>query len=139
MAGGDINSKITKRVELIELFLIFVSPEFLDSDYCVEQEMMRVLERVHVVDVNVIPILSNPVTGHPLPYPTSRHCLRRRTNQHCTNQIDTCLDVVQLLLRVLEAKNVPQGRTNSEGKPSQSKVAKNRVKYKCDETGRSDF
>ena len=77
MAGGDINSKITKRVELIELFLIFVSPEFLDSDYCVEQEMMRVLERVHVVDVNVIPILSNPVTGHPLPYPTSRHCLRR--------------------------------------------------------------
>ena len=45
LAGGEIDAEIAERLESSGLFLLLVSPNFLASDYCVEKEMERALER----------------------------------------------------------------------------------------------
>ena len=73
LAGGEIDAEIAERLESSELFLLLVSPDFLASDYCVEREMERALERHRSGEARVVPIIVEPVIGRPHRSETSRH------------------------------------------------------------------
>ena len=60
LAGEEINLGIEEQLEQCMLFLLLVSPDFLASDYCIEQEMKRALERHHAGDAIVVPIIIEP-------------------------------------------------------------------------------
>ena len=60
LAGGDIDQEIAAELEVCELFLPLVSPDFLASDYCYETEMSRALERHDNSEIRVVPIIVEP-------------------------------------------------------------------------------
>ena len=61
LPGGEIDAEIAHELDACDLFLLLVSPDFLASDYCVEREMSRALERHEAGEARVIPIIVDSV------------------------------------------------------------------------------
>ena len=57
LAGGELDAEIERELEASDLFLLLVSPDFIASDYCVEREMRRALERHAAGTARVVPII----------------------------------------------------------------------------------
>ena len=60
LAGDPIDTEIDRELESCRLFLILVTPDFLESDYCVNREMRRALERHDLGEARVVPIIVEP-------------------------------------------------------------------------------
>lgn len=58
--GQELDASINYYVEQASIFLLLVSPDFLDSDYCYDREMARAFERHHAGDAVVIPVIVRP-------------------------------------------------------------------------------
>ena len=144
LAGGGIDAEIEERLESSGLFLLMVSPDFLASDYCVEREMERALERHRSGDARVIPIIVEPCDWTATPLRDLKALPRDgQPVSDWTNENNAYLDVVQELRRVLEAEDVPRvgeqvGATVREA-PDPSGVRRYRMKRDFDEIDRSDF
>lgn len=61
--GEEWERRITDALELADIILLLISPDFADSDYCWGIETTRALERREQNDAIVIPILIRPVAG----------------------------------------------------------------------------
>lgn len=44
-AGGDIDREVSIHLEVCDIFLALLSPDFLNSKYCYEKEMAHAIER----------------------------------------------------------------------------------------------
>jgi len=105
LAGGEIDEEIERELETCDLFLLLVSPDFLASDYCVESEMRRALERHESGEARVVPIIVEPCDWTSGP-------LRRlkavpqdgKPISEWTNANNAYLDVVRELRRILESE-----------------------------------
>jgi len=60
LAGEDIDSAIGSNLAASEIFLALVSPDFLGSSYCYEQEMAKALERHAENTLRVVPVIIEP-------------------------------------------------------------------------------
>lgn len=60
LAGEDLDGRIADKLESSSLFLLIITPDFLNSDYCVEREMARALERQKAGEARVIGIIVEP-------------------------------------------------------------------------------
>lgn len=145
LAGERIDEEIGKELESCDLFLMLVSPDFLASDYCVNREMKRALERhregaAHVVPIIVEPCfwLSSPLRGlKALP-------LDGKPISKWTNPNDAYLDVVRELRRVLETREaavLPMRRATFSEETNETRPAapRYRVQQDFDEIDRSEF
>lgn len=56
-AGQEFAGEIDAHIETDEIILLLVSPDFLNSDYCYEVEMVRALERHEAGEAIVIPVI----------------------------------------------------------------------------------
>lgn len=56
-AGKDWEREIKDALNLSDIILLLISPDFIDSDYCYDIEMNRALERHNTGDATVIPII----------------------------------------------------------------------------------
>ena len=144
LAGGEIDAEITERLESSRLFLLLVSPDFLASDYCVEREMGRALQRHHSGDARVIPIIVEPCDWTATPLRDLKALPRDgKPVRDWANENNAYLDVAQELRRVLEAEDVPrageQGEVPVQVAPARAGVRRYRVKRDFDEIDRSDF
>ena len=144
LAGGEIDAEIAERLEFSGLFLLLVSPDFLASDYCVEREMGRALERHRSGEAKVVPIIVEPCDWAS----TSLRSLKALPSDgkpisEWTNENNAYLDVVQELRRVLEAEETPraaeQKKATIQPESSRSRFRSYRVKRDFDEIDRSDF
>lgn len=144
LAGGEIDAEIAERLESSGLFLLLVSPDFLASDYCVEREMERALERHRSGDARVVPIIVEPCDWTS----TALRDLKAlpqdgKPISDWTNENNAFLDIVQELRRVLDAAEVPrqleQGETTVQAADGQAEVRRYRVKRDFDEIDRGDF
>ncbi len=59
-AGVEWEKELHKHLESADIFLLLISPDFMDSDYCYSTEMGRAIERHNEGCVVVIPILLRP-------------------------------------------------------------------------------
>ena len=144
LAGGEIDAEIAERIECSGLFLLLVSPDFLASDYCVEKEMERALERHRLGDARVVPIIVEPCdwTSTPLrglkALPQGGKPIREWPNEN-----NAFLDIVQELRRVLDTEEIPRAFEPGEGSVRaahvQPGVRRYRVKRDFDEIDRGDF
>ena len=57
LPGQDFNDEIRKHLDLAELYLMLISPDFLDSSYCTEIELEHALECHKSGNAVVVPII----------------------------------------------------------------------------------
>lgn len=67
LAGDILDDEINRELEAADLFLLMVSPDFIASNYCVEQEMQRALERHDAGEARVVPIIVEPCDWAAMP------------------------------------------------------------------------
>lgn len=67
-AGKDFAGEIDAHIEADEIILLLVSPDFLNSDYCYNIEMTRVLERHKAGEAVVIPVILRDCLWHGAPF-----------------------------------------------------------------------
>jgi hypothetical protein len=59
-AGGDLHREISRHLEEANIVLLLVSVDFLASDYCMDREMTRAMERAQSAECTVIPVILRP-------------------------------------------------------------------------------
>ena len=144
LAGRELHREIDEQLESCGLFLLLVSPDFLASDYCIEREMARALERHGAREAIVIPIIIEPCDWASTPLRNLRALPRdSKPISEWTNENNAYLDVVQELRRVLETEeNLRTTKTEAatvRPSPSPSVERHYRVRRDFDEIDRSDF
>lgn len=63
-AGSHIDYAISRELELADVVLLLVSPDFLASDYCYDVEMTRAMERHAAGNCRVIPVILRHCDWH---------------------------------------------------------------------------
>lgn len=56
LAGTELDGEIDENLERADIILLLVSPYFMDSDYCMEREMTRAMEKHADGNATVIPV-----------------------------------------------------------------------------------
>lgn len=143
LAGGDLDAEIEREMEAANIFLLIVSPDFIASDYCVEREMKRALERHAAGSAHVVPIIVEECDWKAMPelrqlkaVPTDGKAVSEWANPNTAY-----LDVVQELRRILNANtSLPVSEVHSS-KPvaAHATTARYRAKQEFDQIDRSDF
>ncbi len=145
LAGGNIDAEITKELESCDLFLMLVSPDFLASDYCVNREMKRALERHRDGAVHVVAIIIEPCDWFSLPIHELKVLPRDgKPISEWMNQNSAYLDVVQELRRIIETRRDTVSGTEhtpfSGGTMDTQPAAPSyRIQKDFDEIDRSEF
>jgi Clp amino terminal domain, pathogenicity island component/TIR domain len=66
--GMEWESEIKKHLNSAQIILLFVSSDFMQSDYCYSTEMSRAMERHGSGEACVIPIILRPILWHRAPF-----------------------------------------------------------------------
>ena len=144
LAGAEIDADIAVQLESSELFLLLVSPDFLASDYCVEREMGRALERHCAGDARVIPIIIEPCEWTRTPLRSLKALPRDGIPiNEWPNENRAYLDVVQELRRILDVRPSPLGPVRevpaAQPRAHQPSPGRYRVQRDFDEIDRGEF
>ena len=67
-AGAEWEREIDRHLNTAKIILLLISPDFMDSDYCYSQEMLRAMERHERGDARVIPVILRPVYWQGAPF-----------------------------------------------------------------------
>jgi TIR domain len=57
LAGSDWATDINQNLELADIILFLVSPNFIDSEYCYGIEMVKAIERDQTKTARAIPVI----------------------------------------------------------------------------------
>lgn len=68
LAGDDWGGEIDSHLNSADLITLFVSADFLNSDYCYDKEMTRAMERHASERVPVVPIIVRQCDWHEAPF-----------------------------------------------------------------------
>lgn len=144
LAGSELDSEIAAQLESCELFLLIVSPDFLASDYCVEREMQRALQRHDAGEARVVPIIIEPCDWTSSPLRKLKALPKDgKPVSEWTNENNAYVDVVHELRRILESGIVQESatapRTPEPDSAGQTQARRYRVQRDFDEIDRSDF
>lgn len=66
--GLEKDKEVDSHIDAAQIILLLVSPRFMDSNYCYEQEMMHALQRQASGDVRIIPILLRAIDWQKAPF-----------------------------------------------------------------------
>jgi len=143
LAGGELDAEIERELEASDLFLLLVSPDFIASDYCVEREMRRALERHAAGTARVVPIIVEECDWKAMrelrqlkAAPTDGKAISAWANPNTAY-----LNVVQELRRIIEAEAVPAAAAEVAHEPSATRpsMARYRAKRQFDQIDKGDF
>lgn len=143
-AGGDIDSTVSKELARANLFLALVSPDFLNSQYCYENEMATAISRHEAGEIKVVPIILEPCDWRASPLAKFKALPRDgKPISEWTNQNTAFLDVVRELRRLTSSPSA-SSKASGNPKPPAATAAGNtqskyRVKRSFDQIDRDDF
>lgn len=144
LAGGALDDEISRELEAADLFLLLVSPDFIASNYCVEREMQRALQRHDAEEARVIPIIVQPCEWSAIPQLRRLKAVPRDgvPISEWTNANNAYLNVVQEIRRIVDAgERAAPAMANEE--PLQTGggqgVSRYRVQRDFDEIDRSEY
>jgi hypothetical protein len=103
-AGQEWDEAIKARLESADIILLLVTPRFIASDYCFDQEMQRAMERHGNRTARVIPIIMKPCDWRDTPF--SKLYVLPKDGIPVTTWDDrdsALLNVVQGIRRVVES------------------------------------
>ena len=137
MPGAEWKGIIDAHLSTADIILLFVSPDFFQSDYCYDVEMTAALERHRRGDARVVPIILRPSTWQAAPFaalnvlPTDGVPVTKWPNRD-----DACLDIakgVVLVVQELLAHSDPNRPERASGfRPLVKRPLKTRL---CGERG----
>jgi TIR domain len=144
LAGANIDNEIDLNLGEAEIFLALVSPDFLASNYCYDQEMEKALERHSSGTMRVIPIILEPCDWKSTPLGN----LKALPNDGApistwTNENVAYLDVVTELRRlsspqtILTTEKVAKDELGPE--TSSRETRRYRIKKEFDAIDRDEF
>jgi len=144
LAGDQIDIEISRELENADIFLLLISPDFIASDYCMEREMLRALERHDAGEARVVPIIVESCDW------ASVQSLRRlkalpkdgKPISEWANSNTAFLGVVQELRRILDAEEPHPALTSTPVNlldTSTSTLPRYRVQRTFDEIDRAQF
>ncbi len=68
LAGTEFDKAIDRNLEIADIVLLLVSPDFIASDYCYEREVNRAMQRHSEGNARVIPVILRPCDWHDLEF-----------------------------------------------------------------------
>jgi hypothetical protein len=142
LAGDNVDGEIADRLETSGLFLLLVTPDFLNSDYCVEKEMARAMERQAIGDARVIAIIVEPCDWQSTILRSIKVVPQDgRAVSEWTNSNSAYLNVVQEIRRAIEAdqRQAQPTRGGSAPGPAADPQRRYRAKRDFDDIDRSEF
>lgn len=144
LAGGGLDEEISLQLESADLYLLMVSPDFIASNYCIERELQRALERHDAGDARVIPIILEPCDWAAMPQLRRLKAVPKDGNpiSEWANANNAYLNVVQEIRRIVESnskRQVQQERRNSKPSLQERTIPLYRVQRDFDEIDRSEF
>ena len=143
LAGSDLNAEIARELEAADLFLLLVSPDFIASDYCVEREMARALERHATGKARVVPIIVEECDWKAMgelrqlkAVPTDGKAISEWANANTAY-----LNVVQELRRIIDAERQPAAPARAAPEPAAMRpsLPRYRAKRQFDQIDRAEF
>ncbi|WP_425050501.1 toll/interleukin-1 receptor domain-containing protein [Psychromarinibacter sp. S121] len=142
-AGGEIDGEISAELEACDIIFLLISPDFLNSDYCMDTEMTRAMGRHEEGSARVIPIIVEDCYWKSSPFKKLKALPKDgKPISNWTNENTAFLNIVEEVARVLDdmdrapvsAQPEPGGATRPEAQPR-----KYRVQRHFDDIDRSDF
>jgi hypothetical protein len=109
MPGEEFDKAISKNLEVADIILLLVSPDFLASDYCYDIEMQRAIARHEQNEACVIPVILRPCDWRHAPFgkllvmPTDGKPVSKFSSQD-----DAFLEVVTAIRRVISERKPRQ-------------------------------
>lgn len=67
-AGTEWEREIREQLNTAQLILLLISPDFMNSDYCYSNEMLRAMERHNRGEAKVIPLILRPTHWQQTPF-----------------------------------------------------------------------
>ena len=100
--GDEWRGRIDERLAHSDVILLFVSPNFFDSDYCYEAEMTEAMRRHQANSAKVVPIILRPCAWESAPF-ASLQALPKDGRPITTwpNRDEACLDVAKGVMRAV--------------------------------------
>jgi hypothetical protein len=135
LAGDDIDTEISSNLKASEIFLALVSPDFLASNYCYEQEMTKALERHAESTLRVIPIILEPCDWRLTPLGKLKALPKDgKAISIWTNENIAYLDVVTELRRISSEQEQPKrsDQKENEAVPRSEKRETKRYRIKSE-------
>ena len=142
-AGGEIDGAIAAELEACDIVFLLISPDFLNSVYCMDTEMTRAMERHEDGTARVIPIIVEDCYWKSSPFKKLKALPKDgKPISNWTNENTAFLNIVEEVARVLDdmdrapvsVQPEPGGATRPEAQPR-----KYRVQRHFDDIDRSDF
>ncbi|MDF1716087.1 MAG: toll/interleukin-1 receptor domain-containing protein [Antarcticimicrobium sp.] len=144
LAGDVLEGEISRELEATDLFLLMVSPDFIASNYCVEREMQRALERHDAGEARVVPIIVEPCDWAAMPQLRRLKAVPKDGEpiSEWANANNAYLNVVQEIRRIVDAgDSVAPEPAYDDPAPAapQQDVPRYRVQQDFDEIDRSEY
>ena len=144
LAGDDLDSEISSNLGESKIFLALVSPDFLASNYCYEQEMTIALKRHAEGSMRLVPIILEPCDWKSTPLGKLKALPKDGTPiSTWTNENVAYLDVVTELRRLLstELQNASNMADDSKiaASPTKQDAKRYRIKKEFDAIDRDAF
>lgn len=142
-AGAEIDDEISEQLETCDVFLLLISPDFLNSDYCMDTEMSRAMERHEKGTARVIPIIVEDCYWKSSPFRKLKALPKDgKPISNWTNENTAYLNIVEEVARVLgdmdRAPMAPQPDAD-QTPAAAAQPRKYRVQRHFDDIDRSDF
>lgn len=147
VSGSDFDGEISQALDDSDIILLLVSPYFLASDYCYDNEMMRAMERHESGKSQVIPVILHPCDWNSAPFgnllatPIDGKPVSKHTNQH-----DAFLDIVtsirkaaSVVSEILNDRIIPNPITVKESIEVLPRSSNLRVKKEFTEQQKDEF
>ena len=142
LGGGEIDREITSKLAESDIFLALVSPDFLASNYCYEEEMTKALERHADGTLRVVPLIVEPCDWKSTPLGKLKALPKDgKPISTWTNENVAYLDVVTELRRIAsEQQPTRQNEPENKAATSSKREARRyRIKKEFDSIDRDDF
>ena len=143
LSGSDLNAEFARELEVADLFLLLVSPDFIASDYCVEREMKRALERHAAGKARVVPIIVEECDWQAMGEFRQLKAVTTdgKAISEWANPNTAYLNVVQELRRIIEAEDVHAAAAKAVPEPIAVRpaTARYRAKRQFDQIDKGDF
>lgn len=130
IAGNNIDMEVFKQLNQSDIILLLVSPNFLNSYYCIDVELKKAIERMKKKECMVIPIIISPCTiSDNLSFarlkrlPTDGHPITSR--KFFQNQLAGCTDVTDSLKKDLK-QNFPNAVIKTKKRGRKPKIEENK-------------
>jgi hypothetical protein len=137
LAGDPVHDAIAKELDSCDLFLPLVSPDFLNSSYCYDKEMVRAMERHVDGTIRVVPIIVEPCDWATSPLGQFKALPKDgKPISEWTNRNSAGLNIATELRRLAEAPVAPSRAKQPVAAQSASRY---RIERDFDEIDRADY